>query len=58
MKTLFLISYFNLSKKRNGTLGRRTLVNKYLNLVFHIEVKTKSSYKILNLVVQFIKKKT
>ena len=38
-------------------MGRRTLVNKYLNLVFHIEVKTKSSYKILNLVVQFVKKK-
>ena len=23
IKTLFLISYFNLSKKRNGTLGTR-----------------------------------
>ena len=25
IKTLFLISYFNLTKKRNGTLGKRIL---------------------------------
>ena len=28
IKTLFLISHFNLSKKRNGTLGTRILSNK------------------------------
>ena len=27
----------------------------YLNFVFHIEVKTKSKYKILNFLFQFIK---
>ena len=27
----------------------------YLNFVFHIEVETKSEYKILNFVFQFIK---
>ena len=26
IKTLFLISYFNLSKKRNGTLGTRIVL--------------------------------
>ena len=31
------------------------IVVSYLNLVFHIEVKTKSSYKLLNFVFQFIK---
>ena len=31
------------------------MVVKYLNFVFHIEVKSKSNYKILNFVFQFIK---
>ena len=31
------------------------MVVKYLNFVFHIEVKTKSNYKILNFVFQFLK---
>ena len=31
------------------------MVVKYLNFVFHIEVKTKSNYEILNVVFQFIK---
>ena len=35
-------------------LNMKMVVN-YLNFVFHIEVKTKSKYKILNFVFQFIK---
>ena len=31
------------------------MVVNYLNFVFYIEVKTKSKYKILNFVFQFIK---
>ena len=31
------------------------IVVNYLNFVFHIEVKAKSKYKILNFVFQFIK---
>ena len=31
------------------------MVVKYLNVVFYIEVKTNSNYKILNFVFQFIK---
>ena len=31
------------------------MIGKYLNFVFHIEVKTKSTYNILNFVFQFIK---
>ena len=31
------------------------MVVNYLNFVFHIEVKTKSNYKILNFIFQFIK---
>ena len=31
IKTLFQISYFNLSKKRNGTLG--TQIQEYINVV-------------------------
>ena len=31
------------------------MVVKYLNFVFHIEVKIKSNYKILNFVFQLIK---
>ena len=32
------------------------IVANYLNFVFHLDVKTKSKYKILNFVFQFIKK--
>ena len=32
----------------------RMVVN-YLNFVFHIEVKTKAKYKVLNFAFQFIK---
>ena len=31
------------------------LVVNYLNFVFHVEVKTKSDYNILNFIFQFIK---
>ena len=35
-------------------LNMKMVVN-YLNLVFHIEVKRKAKYKILNFMFQFIK---
>ena len=31
IKTLFLISYFNLSKKQNGTLGTRIIVTVFFD---------------------------
>ena len=43
-----------LKNKNKNLLNMKIAVN-YLNFVFHIEVKTKSKYKILNLVFQFIK---
>ena len=42
-------------KIQSKTLLNMKMVAKYLNFVFHIEVKTKSNYKILNFVFQFIK---
>ena len=42
-------------KIQSKTLLNMKMVVKYLNFVFHIEVKTKSNYKILNFVFQFIK---
>ena len=42
-------------KIQSKNLLNMKMVDKYLNFVFHIEVKTKSKYKILNFVFQFIK---
>ena len=42
-------------KTQSETLLNTKIVVKYLNFVFHIEVKTKSYYEILNFVFQFIK---
>ena len=60
--TVFRFSFFHKNEKRMRVLkiqGQALLnmkmVVKYFNFVFHIEVKTKSTYKILNLVFQFIK---
>ena len=60
--TVFRLPFFYENEKRmrvlriqSTTLLNIKMVVKYLNLVFHIEVKTKSNYKILNFVFQFIK---
>ena len=42
-------------KIQSKALLNMIMVVKYLNFVFHIEVKTKSNYKILNFVFQFLK---
>ena len=42
-------------KIQSETLLNMKMVVKYLNFVFNIEVKTKSNYKTLNVVFQFIK---
>ena len=47
--------YLILKQKSNVPFHPRIIVVKQLNFVFHIEVKTKSNYKILNFVFQFIK---
>ena len=61
-QTVFRFPFFYKNEKRmrvlksqNKTLLNMKMVVKYLNFVFHIEVKTKSNYKILNFVFQFIK---
>ena len=49
--------YFILKQKSNVPFDRRIkMVVSYLNLVFFIEVKAKSKYRILNFVFQFLKK--
>ena len=60
--TVFRLPFFYENEKRmrvlriqSTTLLNIKMVVKYLNLVFHIEVETKSNYKILNFVFQFIK---
>ena len=60
--TVFRFPFFYENEKRmrvlkiqSKTLLNMKMVVKYLNFVFHIEVKTKSNYKILNFVFQFIK---
>ena len=60
--TVFRLPFFYENEKRMRVLRIQSttflnikMVVKYLNLVFHIEVKTKSNYKILNFVFQFIK---
>ena len=60
-RTVFRLS-FSYEKKRMKVLKIQTknLLNmkmtvNYLNFVFRIEVKTKSKYRILNFVFQFIK---
>ena len=40
---------------QNKNLLNMKIVINYLNFTFHIEVKTKSNYKILNLIFQFIR---
>ena len=42
-------------KIQSKTLLNMKMVVKYLNFVFHIEVKTKSNYKILNFVFNLSK---
>ena len=42
-------------KIQSKTLLNMLMVVKYLNFVFHMEAKTKSNYKILNFVFQFLK---
>ena len=61
-RTVFRFPFFYENEKRmrvlkiqSKTLLNMKMVVKYLNFVFHIEVKTKSNYKILNFVFQFIK---
>ena len=67
MKTkdkLYFVFYFfmKMKNKRRGAskiqiknlLNMKVVVN-YFNFVFHIEVKTKSKYKVLNFVFQLIK---
>ena len=56
----FLFFYENEKRMRVLKIQSKTLLNmkmvvQYLNFVFHIEVKTKSNYKILNFVFQFLK---
>ena len=60
--TVFRFSFFYENEKQMRVLkilsknfSNIIMVVKYLNFVFHIEVKTKSNYKILNFVFQFIK---
>ena len=61
-RTVFRFPFFYENEKRmrvlkiqSKTLLNKKMVAKYLNFVFHIEVKTKSNYKILNFVFQFLK---
>ena len=61
-RTVFRFPFFYENEKQmrvlkiqSKTLLNMKLVVKSLNFVFHIEVKTKSNYKILNFVFQFIK---
>ena len=42
-------------KTQSEDLFNLQMVVSYLNFVFHIELKVKSKYKILNFVFQFIK---
>ena len=42
-------------KIQSKALLNMKIVVKYLNFVFYIEVKTKSNYKTLNFIFQFIK---
>ena len=55
-QTVFRFPFFYENEKRmrvlkiqSKTLLNMKMVGKYLNFVFHIEVRTKSNYKILNL---------
>ena len=42
-------------KIQNKNLLNMKIIVNYLNFIFHIVVKTKSMYKILNFMIQFIK---
>ena len=60
-RILFFIFYQNEKRKRALKIQSKNLLNieivaNYLNFVFQIEVKRKSKYKILNFVLQFIRK--
>ena len=62
-RTVFRFPFFYENEKRIKVLKieRKNLLNmkmvvSYLNFVFFIEIKTKSKYRILNFVFQFIKK--
>ena len=59
---MFRFPFFHNNEKRMRTLKTQSedlfnlqMVVSYLNFVFHIELKVKSKYKILNFVFQFIK---
>ena len=57
----FPVFYENEKQIKALKIQRKNLLNmkmvvSYLNLVFFIEVKAKSNYRILNFVFQFIKK--
>ena len=61
-QTVFSFPFFYENEKQMKVLKIQTknllnmkMVVNYLNFVFRIEVKTKSKYKILNFVFQFIK---
>ena len=60
-RTAFRFPHFYENESRMKTLKIKSknllnMVVNYLNVVFLSEVKTKSKYKILNFVFQFIKK--
>ena len=56
-KRIILLVHGLVLKIQSKTLLNMKMLVKYLNFVFHIEVKTKSNYKILNFFFQFMKKK-
>ena len=61
-RTVFRFHFFYENEKRmralkiqsKNLLNTKIRVN-YLNIVFHVEIKTKSNYNFLNFVLQFIK---
>ena len=57
----FVFHFFYENEKRmrvlkiqSKTLLNMKMIDKYLNFVFHIEVKTKSNYKNLNLQINLV----
>ena len=59
----FVFHFFYENEKRmrvlkiqSKTLLNMKMIDKYLNFVFHIEVKTKSNYKNLNLRINLVQK--
>ena len=56
-RTVFRFPFFYENEKRMRVLKilNMKMVVKYLNFIYYTEVKTKSNYKILDFVFQFIK---